>query len=297
MSRTLARRKENAAGFLFASPWLLGIAIFMLYPVGASLYYSFCDYSILKPPMNVGLDNYRELAADAVFWKVSANTLIYAVLSLPTSMLVALGLAMLLNNKVRALPVFRTIFFLPSLVPQVALAVLWLWIFNSEHGIFNTLLDHVGISGPNWLGDPAWTKPCLAVMAMWGCGNMMVIYLASLQDVPATYLEAAELDGAGAWARTRHITLPMISPIIFFNLITGMIGVLQVFTVPYVMFPDGTPARSSYFYTTYLFDNAFKFNKMGYACAMAWIMLISILILTGIAAKLSSKHVYYEGAQ
>ena len=290
------RRKESAAGFLFAAPWLLGMAIFLLYPLAASLYYSFCDYSILKPPMNVGAANYAELMGDQVFWKVGANTLIYAALSLPASILVALGLAMLLNNKVRALPVFRTLFFLPSLVPQVALAVLWLWIFNSEHGIFNVLLEHIGISGPNWLGSPAWTKPCLAVMAVWGSGNMMVIYLASLQDVPASYIEAAELDGAGAWARTWHITLPMISPIIFFNLITGMIGSLQVFTVPYVMFPDGTPARSSYFYTTYLFDNAFKFNKMGYASAMAWIMLICILVLTAVAAKLSAKHVYYEGA-
>ncbi len=289
------RRKEGIAGFLFASPWLLGIVIFLLYPLGASLYYSFCDFSILKPPMPVGADNYKELMGDEVFWKVAANTLIYAVLSLPTGMLVALGLALLLNNKVRGLPVFRTIFFLPSLVPQVALAILWLWIFNSEHGILNSILEHVGISGPNWLGSPAWTKPCMAVMAMWGSGNMMVIYLASLQEVPASYLEAAELDGAGAWQKTRHITLPMISPIILFNLITGMIGTLQVFAVPYIMFPGGAPARSSYFYTTYLFDNAFKFNRMGYACAMAWIMLICILLLTAGAAKLSSKHVYYGG--
>ncbi|MFI5385107.1 MAG: carbohydrate ABC transporter permease [Fimbriimonadales bacterium] len=291
----MIRRKESAAGFLFASPWLIGMVLFMLYPLAASLYYSFCDYSILKPPMNVGVANYKELVGDEVFWKVTANTLIYAVLSLPASILVSMGLAMLLNNKVRALPVFRTIFFLPSLIPQVALAVLWLWIFNSEHGVLNTLLEHIGISGPNWLGNPAWTKPCLAVMAVWGSGNMMVIYLASLQDVPSSYLEAAELDGAGAWEKTRHITLPMISPIIFFNLITGMIGALQVFTIPYIMFPDGTPARSSYFYTTYLFDNAFKFNKMGYASAMAWIMLLGILLLTGFAWKLSSKRVYYGG--
>jgi multiple sugar transport system permease protein len=290
------RQKESLAGYLFASPWLLGVAVFLLYPLGMSLYYSFCDYSVLKPPMAIGMDNYKEIAGDAVFWKATANTLIYAVLALPTSMIVALGLAMLLNNKVRGLAIFRTIFFLPSLVPQIALAILWLWVFNSDHGIFNAALGHLGVDGPNWLGDPSWTKPCLAVMGIWGCGNAMVIYLASLQDVPSTYLEAAELDGAGAWQKTRHITLPMISPIILFNLITGMIGTLQVFGVPYVMFPGGTPARSTYFYSVYLFDNAFKFNKMGYACAMAWILFICILVLTGIAAKVSAKHVYYGGS-
>jgi multiple sugar transport system permease protein len=290
------RRKEAMAGYLFALPWVLGLTLFTLYPLVASLWYSFCDYSILKPPMGVGLDNFKEMAGDGVFWKSVANTLIYAILALPTGMLAALGLAMLLNNRVRGLPVFRTLFFLPSLMPQVALAVLWLWIFNSEHGIFNTVLSLAHIKGPNWLGDPTWTKPCLAVMGIWGSGNAMLIYLASLQDVPASFLEAAEMDGAGPWAKTRHITLPMISPIILFNLITGMIGVLQVFAVPYVMFPDGTPERASYFYTTYLFDNAFKFNKMGYACAMAWIMLLFILLLTYASFKLSAKRVYYGGS-
>lgn len=289
-------RKEAIAGYLFASPWLLGLLLFLVYPLGASLYYSFCDYSVLKPPMLIGADNYRDLMADEVFWKTVGNTLLYAALALPTSMLAALGMAMLLNTKVRALPLFRTIFFLPSLVPQISLAILWLWIFNSEHGILNGLLSYIGIHGPNWLGDPAWTKPCLVIMGMWGCGNAIVIYLASLQEVPASFLEAAELDGAGPWQKTRHVTLPMISPVILFNLIMGIIGCLQVFGLPYVMFPNGSPARSGYFYTMYLFDNAFKYNKMGYACAMAWLLFIGILILTLIAGKLSAKHVYYGGS-
>lgn len=289
------RRKEGLAGVLFASPWLLGMALFLLYPIGASIYYSFCDYSIMKPPMLIGGGNYRDLVHDEVFWKAVANTLIYAALALPTSMAMALGMAMLLNAKVRFLPMFRTIFFLPALVPQISLAVLWLWIFNGEHGIMNVVLGHLGVNGPGWLSDPAWTKPCMALMGVWGCGNAIVIYLASLQDVPSSYLEAAELDGAGPWQKTWHVTFPIISPVILFNLIMGIIATLQVFAVPYTMFPDGTPARSGYFYTMYLFDNAFKFNKMGYASAMAWIMFLGIFALSALAFKLSSKRVYYGG--
>jgi multiple sugar transport system permease protein len=291
----LIRRRENLAGYLFASPWLVGMAVLLLYPLAATVYYSFCDFSMQKPPMPIGTANYVDLFHDEVFLKAIQNTLIYAVLALPTSAVTALGLAMLLNSKVRGLAVFRTIFYLPSLVPQVSLAMLWLWVFNGEHGILNILLGHLGLHGPNWLGDPAWTKPCMAVIAMWGAGNAMVIYLASLQDVPASLTEAAELDGAGSWMKTRHVTLPMISPIILFNVIMGIIGSLQVFTGPYIMFPGGTPARSGYFYTMYLFDNAFKYNKMGYACAMAWIMFLGILLLTSIALWVGRRSVYYGG--
>ncbi|MHB8637497.1 MAG: carbohydrate ABC transporter permease [Fimbriimonadaceae bacterium] len=306
----MIKRKEALAGYLFASPWLLGLLLFTLYPVGAAIYYSFCDFSMLKPPMRVGTANYHDLMIDKVFWQALGNTLLYAVLAIPTSTLTALGLAMLLNSRVRFLPLFRTLFFIPSLVPQTSLAMLWLWIFNGEHGVLNAVLNgmldhtinpllkafhHAAIQGPNWLGDVAWTKPTMVVMGMWGVGNAMVIYLASLQDVPSSLIEAAELDGAGAWQKTKNVTLPMISPIILFNLITGMIGALQVFTVPYIMFPDGSPARSGYFYTAYLFDNAFKFNKMGYACAMAWLMFLGILVLTGLSLWFSKKRVYYGG--
>jgi multiple sugar transport system permease protein len=306
----LIKRKEALAGYLFASPWLLGLLLFTLYPVVAAIYYSFCDFSMLKPPMQVGMDNYHDLMIDKVFWQSVGNTLLYAVLAIPLSTLTALSMAMLLNSKVRFLPLFRTLFFIPSLVPQTSLAMLWLWIFNGEHGVLNVvlngLLDHTinpilhafhraAITGPNWLGDVAWTKPTMVVMGMWTVGNAMVIYLASLQDVPSSLIEAAELDGAGAWQKTKNVTLPMISPIILFNLITGMIGALQVFAVPYIMFPDGSPARSGYFYTAYLFDNAFKFNKMGYACAMAWLMFLGILLLTGLSLWFSKKRVYYGG--
>ena len=290
------QRKEGIAGYLFAAPWLIGMSVFLLYPLLASIYYSFCEYSVLKPPIFVGFENYTDLMQDEVFWKVVTNTAIYAVISLPIGMVVALSLALLLNSKVKGMAFYRTIFFLPSLVPMVSLAVLWLWLLNGEHGILNEVLKMIGIKGPNWLGDPVWAKPALVVLGAWGAGNAMLIYLASLQDVPTSLIEAAELDGANGWQKTRNVTIPMISPVILFNMIMGIIGTLQVFAVPYVMFPDGSPERSTYFYSMYLFDNAFKFNKMGYASAMGWIMFVIILVLTSTASRFSEKHVHYGGS-
>jgi multiple sugar transport system permease protein len=290
------RRKEALAGYLFASPWLIGFCVFLLYPLGASIYYSFCEYSVLKPPVWIGTENYRELARDEVFWTGVKNTFLYAAMALPAGMALAIGLAMLLNSKVRGMAFYRTLFFLPSLVPAVSLAVLWLWVLNGQHGVLNAALKGAGVTGPNWLGDPAWSKPALVVLGIWGVGNAVLIYLAGLQDVPTSLLEAAELDGASPWQKTRNVTIPMISPVILFNGIMGIIGTFQVFTVPYVMFPGGSPARSTYFYSMYLFDNAFRYNKMGYASAMAWLMFLVILILTLTALKLSEKHVHYGGA-
>jgi multiple sugar transport system permease protein len=289
-------RAESRAALFFASPWLIGFSVFLLYPLIASLYYSGCDYSVLKPPVWIGAANYRDLFHDEVFWIALRNTATYACMALPLAIITAISLALLLNTAVRGMAVFRTIFFLPSLVPMVSLAVLWLWIFNGEHGVLNALLRWAHLPAPNWLGDPAWSKRSLVLLAMWGTGNAMVIYLAGLQSVPQHLYEAADLDGAGFFARTRHVTLPMLSPVILFNLIMGIIDTLQVFAVPYVMFPGGTPARSTYFYTMYLFDNAFIYHRMGYACAMGWLMFIVILTLTLFSLKLSSRHVYYGGS-
>jgi multiple sugar transport system permease protein len=290
------KRREAIAGYLFASPWFVGMAVFLLYPLLASIYYSFCDYSVLKPPVWIGAANYAEIAKDEVFWKTVTNTAIYAAMVLPVSMMVALGLAMLLNSKVKGMAFYRTIFFLPALVPMISLAVLWLWILNSEYGVLNQFLGFAHLKQPNWLGDPSWAKPALVITSVWGVGNAMLIYLASLQDVPASLLEASDLDGANGWQKTKNVTLPMISPVILFNLVMGIIGTLQVFAVPYVMLPNGGPERSGYFYTAYLFDNAFRFNKMGYACAMGWIMFIVSLVLTFASLKLSEKHVHYQGS-
>lgn len=287
------RRRERWVGWLFALPWVIGFSVFLLYPLLASIYYSLCDYSVLRPPIFIGLENYRQLFLDPVFWKAMANTGIYAALTIPSTLIVSLALALLLNTKVRGMAYYRTIFFVPSLVPAVATACLGLWMFNNEHGLVNQMLGFVGIKGPNWMGDIAWAKPTLAMLAVWGVGNAVVIYLAGLQDVPVQLYEAADLDGAPAWRKTWHITLPMISPVILFNGVMGIIQTLQVFVQPYIMFPEGAPARSTYLYVTYLYDNAFRFHKMGYASAMGWIMFVVIFALTMLAIKGTEKKVHY----
>lgn len=286
-------RREAWTALLFVSPWLIGFSVFLLYPLLASIYYSFCDFSVLKPAVFIGGANYRDLAHDSVFWQSLGNTAIYALMALPFGTVVALALAMLLNTRVRGMALYRTFFFIPSLVPMVALAILWQWIFNGQQGVLNDVLGKVGIKGPNWLGDPSWSKIALVILAVWGVGNAMVIYLAGLQDVPQPLYEAADLDGASWWAKTRHVTLPILSPVILFNVIMGIIGTLQIFTVPYVISPAGSPARSIYFYAMYLFDNAFIYHKMGYACAMGWILFVIILILTMGAIRFSERHVHY----
>lgn len=287
-------KKDLRIGLLFALPWILGFIIFLAYPVLASLFYSFTNFSILREPSYVGVDNYAELASDTVFHKALVNTLIYAVGAVPLSTVVAIGLAMLLNTKVKGMSYYRTIFFLPSLVPMVALGTLFLWIFNGDYGLLNEGIRAANLEPPNWLGDPAWSKSTLMLISMWGCGQAMVIYLAGLQNVPVSLYEAADLDGAKLGKKIWNVTLPMLSPVILFNVVMGIIGALQVFAVPYVMFPGGAPARSTYFIASYLFDNAFQYQRMGYASAVGWVMFIITLVLTLLALKLSDRHVHYE---
>lgn len=283
-----------AVGYAFLSPWIVGFLAFTLLPVGLSFYYSLCDYTLLQSPVFIGLENYSDLARDEVFWRSLFNTFYYAAMALPGGLLVSLGLAMLLNVKVPGQAVWRTIIFLPSLVPVVASAMLWMWLFNAKLGLINALLAKLGIEGPGWLTDPSWAMPALALMSLWGVGHAVVIYLAGLQDVPRELYEAAEIDGAGVWRRVWNVTLPMLSPVIFFNLVMAIIGTLQVFDVPYIM-TGGGPARATYFVTMYLYDNAFNYLQMGYASAMAWIMLLIVLALTGIAFWSSSRWVHYQG--
>ncbi len=291
---TLRQKRELFYGLLFVSPWIMGMLMFVLYPVLASLYYSFCYYSVLSEPKFIGLGNYFDLFTDSVFWGSVLNTFYYAVFALPLGIAISVTLAMLLTVKVRGVTIYRTIFFLPSLLPVVALAILWLWIFNGEYGVLNFALSKLGIEGPNWLAEKNWAMPALIIMSFWGVGHMVVIYLASLQDVPQVLYEAAELDGASWWHKARHITLPMISPVIYFNLIMGIIGTLQIFAQPYIM-TGGGPARATLFYTMYLYDNGFRYLRMGYASAMAWILFIIILLLTLVATRISRKYIYYEG--
>lgn len=288
------RAKEARDGYLFVSPWMIGFLVFLVYPLAASLYYSFCDYSVLKKPVFMGMDNFVRLFHDEVFWTCVKNTAYFTALFLPLSLILALGLAMLLNTRVWGMSVYRTIFYLPSLLPLVATSCLFLWVFDSK-GIINALLLAIHVHGPDWLASTSWSKITIILLSLWGVGNTMIIYLAGLQEVPQSLYEAAELDGAKAWAKTKTVTLPMISPVILFNLIIGIVGSIQIFTVPYVMFPQGTPSNSTYFYAEYLYDNAFKFHEMGYACAMGWILFIVTLLLTLVSLKISNKHVYYGG--
>jgi multiple sugar transport system permease protein len=287
--------RATVIGLAFVSPWLIGFLVFTLVPVALSLYYSFCSYSLLQPPLFKGLENYRTLATDPVFWQALRNTIVYGAVALPLGMMAALCVAMLLNSKISGVSIYRTIVFLPSLVPAVASAMLWLWLFNSKLGLINTTLAALGVSEPpQWLASPRWAMPALILMSLWGIGNTVVIYLAGLQDVPRELYEAAEIDGASSLRQVWHVTLPCISPVIFFNLIMGIIGTLQVFATPFIL-TGGGPARATYFYTMYLYDNAFRYLKMGYASAMAWVQLLIVLALTALAAWSSKRWVHYQG--
>lgn len=288
-------RRNQWMGVLFALPWILGLLVFLLYPLLSSLFYSFTSFSVLRPPIWIGLDNYQELAQDEVFHLSLRNTVLFSAASVPLATVAAIALAMLLNTKVKGMALYRTLFYIPSLVPMVALGVLWLWVFNGQYGLLNEGLKGAGVPGPPWLTDPAWSKWTLVIISIWGTGNAMVIYLAGLQDVPMSLYEAADLDGARLWRKTLHVTLPMISPVILFNVIMGIIGSLQTFALPYVMFPGGQPARSTYFFSMYLYDNAFLYQRMGYASAMGWVMFAITLGLTLLALKVSARHVHYEG--
>lgn len=306
MSQPRARWRIPA-GWFFALPWTVGFGVFLLYPIVASLYYSFCDYSILTGAVYIGAENYTKLAGDDVFWRSLTNTLIYAGCSVPLGLVVSLGLALLLNVETKGRAIFRTIFYLPSIVPIVAASMLWLWIFNGQYGVLNWVLRPIvalwGGTPPAWLGDPTWAKPALILMTLWGGGNSMVIFLAGLQDVPKELYESASIDGANAWRRFRHITLPMISPVLYFNLIMGIIGSLQVFTQVWVIGSaigpnldplEGFPSRSTLMYTVYLYTKAFFDLEMGYASAMAWVLFLIIAVLTWLATRAANRRIHYS---
>jgi multiple sugar transport system permease protein len=286
-----ARRALTAAAFL--TPWMVGFAVFLLLPIALSLYYSFCDFNLLQDPVWIGGRNYSDLVQDEVFWKSLKNTAWYALLALPAGLVVSISLALLLNVRTPGQSFYRTAIFLPSLVPIVASAVLWMWLFSIRVGLVNRFLGLLGIEGPGWLIEPRWAMPALAIMSLWGVGHAVVIYLAGLQDIPRTLYEAAAIDGATGARRLVHVTLPMLSPVIFFNLVMGIIFTLQVFAAPYVM-TRGGPDRATYFYTMYLYDNAFSYLRMGYASAIAWVQFLIIVVLTAMAFWSGRKWVHYE---
>jgi len=295
---TRAERRNLKKGLLFASPYIIGFLAFVLYPVAASLYYSLCQFNVIKPPVWVGLENFRILfTQDPLFWKSLYNTLFFTAFSVPLSLAFSLGLAMLLNQKVRGMAGYRTIFFLPSIVPIVASAVLWLWVLNPESGLINgTLRQLLGVDGPGWIADEQWAKPSLVLMSLWAVGGAMVIFLAGLADVPQVLYEVADIDGAGRWTKFRHVTLPMLTPTILFNLIMGLINAFQYFTQVYVMTGGkGGPVDSTMFYALYLYRNSFYYLRMGYASAMAWLLFIVILSATVCLLVTSKRWVHYHG--
>jgi len=260
-----------------------------------SLFLSFHKYDLTTMEY-VGGENYRRLfAEDPLFWKAIKNTVIYAIFAVPIGMVCSLAIAMLLNQNVRGQRLFRTCFYLPSLVPSVASALVWQWVFNADNGILNSILQLVGINGPEWLQNEKWTPAAFVIMSLWGVGGArMVIFLAGLQGISDSYYEAARIDGASAWQSFRNVTVPLLSPVIFFNLILGIIGAFQIFTSAYVM-TSGGPNHASLYYALYLFQNAFEYFKMGKASAMAWVLFTILLILTLIQFRASKRWVYYEG--
>lgn len=290
--------RTTAAFWMFVSPWVAGFLIFTAGPMLYSLVLSLFDWDLLNPPEFVGLSNYAEAAGDPLLGKALQVTLTYAVISVPLQTVLSLGVALLMNLRVAGIHVFRTIWYLPSLVTGVAQVVLFLWVFNPNYGLLNGFLSLFGIQGPAWFADPGWALPAVVIMSLWTVGGNMVIYLAGLQDVPTELYEAAALDGAGRTRTFWNITLPQISPVVFFNVVTGLIAAMQTFTQGYVVTQaGGGPSNSLLFYVLYLYRNAFEFFRMGYASALAWILLVMIVLLTLLVFRGSAFWVYYESAR
>ncbi len=294
--------REALTGWLFASPWIIGFVLFTAWPMLFSLYASFTRYNIVQDPQWIGLQNYQQIIDDPRFYKALENTFWMVLYKTPIVMSVALGIAMLLNMNLPGDRIFRTLIYFPSVLAGVASIYLWQWIL-SPNGLLNSGLDVIGINGPAWFTDPAWTKPGLIVMGMWFIGNNVLIYLASLKGIPETLYEAAEIDGANAWRKTWHITLPMISPAIFFQIVTSIIGTFQIFTTAYIISGTrsniGGPRQSMLFYVLYLYNRAFgrvgpHGLQMGYASALAWILFAIILTITLFQLAMSKRWVYYE---
>ncbi len=287
-------QRETILGWLFISPAILGFALWTAGPMIASIWLSLSKWDLITAPRFVGTANFQKMFVDRLFWKSLVVTIYYTGVHVPLTLVLAFAVALLLNTRVRGMALYRTLFYMPSIVPAVANAVMWVWIFNSEFGLLNVLLRALGLPKVLWLQDPRWAMPSIIVMSLWGLGNTMVIYLAGLQGVPQQLYEAAEIDGAGSWARFWNVTVPMLSPVIFFNFVMQIIGSFQVFTVGYIMTAGG-PAFATLFYVLYLFRNAFQYFEMGYAASLAWVLFLIIFGLSLITFRTSARAVYYEG--
>ncbi|MEU0568792.1 sugar ABC transporter permease [Nonomuraea sp. NPDC005983] len=289
---TLARR-EARRFHLFVSPWLIGFVLFTAGPILAAVAISFTDWNLLKSPKWVGLANYRRMFNDADFWESIQHTFQYGLGSVALGVTFTFLLALLLNQPLRLQGLFRTVMYMPSVLSGLATALLWMNILHPDYGLINKLLASVGIQGPGWLASQEWVIPGLVLMSVWGAGNTIVIYLAGLQGIPKTLYEAAEIDGAGWWSRFWHVTVPMMSPVIFFNLVTGFIAALQGYVLILVM-TEGGPANASMVLGLYIYRNAFVYFDMGYAAALSWAMFVIIIAVTLIQFVLARRWVHYE---
>lgn len=289
------KSRENLTGYLFIAPWLIGFLVFTLGPFIQSFYLSFTRYNIVQPPKFIGLANYRMmLFDDELFWKSLWVTIRFALCSVPMVLVIGVLLALLLNSNVKGIAAFRTIFYLPSIIPTVATTSIFMWILNPQVGMVNQILDLIGIKGPAWLSDPTWTPWSLVFMSVWGAGGSMVIYLAGLKDIPTYLYEAATLDGAGPIQKLKAVTLPMLSPVIFFNLVMGIIGTFQYFTQAFMISKgQGGPEDSTMFYALYMFQRSWKYMDMGYGSAMAWVLFVLIIFITAVIFKSHTRWVHY----
>jgi len=292
----MLKRKEEIKGFLFLSPWLVGLLVFTAYPIIASFLFSFTYYNGISAPRLVGLGNYLQLFKDPLFWKAISNTLYLAVIGIPIAQVLSVLVALLLNTKIKFQGIFRALYFLPSIVPVVATALLWKWFLNPEFGPLNVMLMKLGLPAPGWLTDPAWAKPALILTGVWAIGSPMVIYLAGLQNISGELYEAATLDGAGKIASFFHITIPMLSPVILFNVVMGIINSFQAFTTIFVM-TNGGPDNATLVYALQIYRNAFQFYKMGYASSMAWILLLLTAVAVLFVFKFFGKWGYFGEAE
>lgn len=289
-------RREALTFYALITPWLLGFIIFLAYPMGRSLYLSFTNYSLQGNPLWIGTRNYERIFADPDFWQSLKVTFIYALGSVPGGTIIALLTALVLAQKLRGVNFWRTVFFLPSVLSSIAVAILWLYVFRPEGGLLNIVLGWFGIQGPAWLNSEQWALPALILMSWWSVGNQMVIYLAGLKGIPDSLYEAAEIDGANAIQKFRFVTLPMLSPTIFFNVVLAIIAALQVFDAGYVL-TRGGPNDATLFYLVNLYERAFQLVQLGYASALAWILFIIIMVITMLVIRSSALWVFYETEQ
>lgn len=268
---------RQRTGFYFILPWLIGLILFTLFPLIAALYISFTEWSIIGNPVFIGMENFVKIFRDSMFYESLWITVKYAIFAVPLTIATAFTVAVLLNNNLRLVGVFRTIYYMPAIVSGVAVAIVFKWVLDPNYGVINSFLAIFGIPGPNWLYDPNWVLPSYLVMALWGASGGLLTYLVGLKDIPRELYESAEIDGASVWRKIRHITIPLITPIIFYNMIMGLIAAFRKFTDAYIL---GGAGNQGTFYMVYLYDQAFSFYKMGYATALAWVLFVIILTLT-----------------